>query len=277
MTPDQIAAAAAKAPALFHTPFATVVLRALTAAAVTLYGLWAIAGLGLTWERFIGGFAKLGQVAHLMIPPSHGGFYADYLTGLGETLGMAFIGTLLAAVIAAPLGFLGARTVVSNPILHFLLRRIFDVFRATPALIWALVFIRAVGLGPMAGVLALILSDFAALAKLNAEAIENADKRPVEGIAAAGAGDLLTLRFGVLPQVLPVMLSQALYFFESNVRSAAIFGIVGAGGIGYFLQERIRLNLWDQVAYIVLMFVVTVAIIDMASYRIRKRLIGARG
>jgi phosphonate transport system permease protein len=212
-----------------------------------------------------------------MWPPNDAGFFWDFMTGLGETLGMAFIGTLVAAFVAVPLGFIGAKTVVSNPILHFAIRRVFDVFRATPSLIWALIFIRAVGLGPMAGVLALIMTDTAAFAKLYAEAIENADKRQTEGVVASGAGGLLALRFGVLPQVLPVMLSQGLYFFESNVRSAAIFGIVGAGGIGYYLNERIRLQMWDQAAFIVVMFLIAVLIIDMISFRIRKRLIGTKG
>jgi phosphonate transport system permease protein len=212
-----------------------------------------------------------------MWPPNDAGFFWDFMKGLGETLGMAFIGTLVAAFVAVPLGFLGAKTVVANPIIHFLIRRVFDVFRATPSLIWALIFIRAVGLGPMAGVLALIMTDTAAFAKLYAEAIENADKRQTEGVVASGAGGLLALRFGVLPQVLPVMLSQGLYFFESNVRSAAIFGIVGAGGIGYYLNERIRLQMWDQAAFIVIMFLIAVLIIDMISFRIRKRLIGTKG
>jgi phosphonate transport system permease protein len=272
---EMMAAAAAKAPRLFKTPLTVEIVRALGAAVVFLYLLWAIADLGMTWERLYFGFGKLGDVARLMIPPNDAGFFWDFMKGLGETLGMAFIGTFVAALIAVPLGFLGAKTVVSNPIAHFLIRRVFDVFRATPALIWALIFIRAVGLGPMAGVLALILSDFAALSKLNAEAIENADKRQVEGVTASGAGGILALRFGVLPQVLPVMLSQSLYFFESNVRSAAIFGIVGAGGIGFYLNERIRLQMWDQAAFIVVMFLIAVLVIDMISYRIRKRLIGA--
>lgn len=275
--PEMMAYAEAKAPRLFKTPFVVEASRGLIAGVVVVYLLWAIVDLGMTWERLFGGFDKLGHVLVLMWPPDHAGFFWDFMKGLGETLGMAFIGTLIAALVAVPLGFMGAKTVVANPILHFLIRRVFDVFRATPSLIWALIFIRAVGLGPMAGVLALIMTDTAAFAKLYAEAIENADKRQTEGVVASGAGGLLALRFGILPQVLPVMLSQGLYFFESNVRSAAIFGIVGAGGIGYYLNERIRLQMWDQAAFIVVMFLIAVIIIDMISFRIRKRLIGTKG
>jgi phosphonate transport system permease protein len=272
-----LAAAEAKAPRLFRTPLGVEITRSLLAAGAFLYLLWAISELGMTWERLFGGFDKLGHVLVLMWPPNDAGFFWDFMKGLGETLGMAFIGTLVAALVAVPLGFAGAKTVISNPVLHFVIRRVFDVFRATPSLIWALIFIRAVGLGPMAGVLALIMTDTAAFAKLYAEAIENADKRQVEGVVASGAGGLLSLRFGVLPQVLPVMLSQGLYFFESNVRSAAIFGIVGAGGIGFYLNERIRLQMWDQAAFIVVMFLIAVLIIDVINVRIRKRLIGGKG
>jgi phosphonate transport system permease protein len=264
-----IAAARKQLPRLFAVPMVTSIARALVAAAIVLYMLWAGVQLGITPQRIQDGVSQLGGIVRLMVPPTDNGQAWAYVQAMGETLGMAFFGTVIAALIALPLGFLGASTVVTNPVLHFAIRRVFDVFRATPSLIWALIFIGVVGLGPMAGVMALILGDFAALAKLYAEAIENADRKPIEGLEASGAARSLVLRFGVLPQVLPVMLSQALYFFESNVRNATVFGIVGAGGIGFFLNERIKLALWDQAAFIILFFLVTVAIIDMISHRIR--------
>lgn len=266
---SDIAAAKARLPRLFSVPFTTSLSRALVAAAIVLYTLWAGMQLGITPQRLVDGLGQLGNILRLMVPPTDNGQLQAYIQAMGETLGMAFFGTAIAALLALPLGFLGASTVVSNPVFHFAIRRFFDVFRATPSLIWALIFIGVVGLGPMAGVMALILGDFAALSKLYAEAIENADRKPVEGLEASGAARVLVLRFGVLPQVLPVMLSQALYFFESNVRSATVFGIVGAGGIGFFLNERIKLALWDQAAFVILLFLVTVAVIDMISYRIR--------
>ena len=131
----------------------------------------------------------------------------------------------------------------------------FDGFRGVDQLIWALAYVRAVGLGPLAGVLAIATADIAVLAKLYAEAIENAERRQVEGVVAAGGGRLARLRFGLLPQVLPVMLAQALYFFESNTRSAAILGVVGAGGIGLQIAERIRVRHWDEVAFIILLMI----------------------
>jgi phosphonate transport system permease protein len=161
-------------------------------------------------------------------------------------------------------------------VFRFFTRRMFDVFRGLDQLIWALVFVRAMGLGPIAGILAIFVSDTGVLAKLYAEAIENADKGQVESIRSTGAGQLMTLRLGVLPQVLPVMVSQALYQFESNSREATILGLVGAGGIGLRLSERIQINAWDQVAYIIVLILITVAAIDFVSKRIRTRLIAGR-
>ena len=121
-----------------------------------------------------------------------------------------------------------------------------DVLRGIDILIWALIFVSAVGMGPFAGVLAIAFSDVAFLTKIYAEAIENVDRKPIEGTQAAGANRLQTIRLAVVPQVLPVILSSALYFFESNVRAATILGIVGAGGIGLQLSQQILVNNWDQ-------------------------------
>jgi len=123
-------------------------------------------------------------------------------------------------------------------------------------------------------VLAIATADIAVLAKLTAEAVENADRRPVEGVKAAGGGRLAQLRYGILPQVLPVILAQALYFFESNVRSAAVLGVVGAGGIGLQIAERIKVRHWDEVAFIILLLIATVAVIDQLSRRLRRHLTG---
>ena len=188
---------------------------------------------------------------------------------------MAFLGTFVAAVIALPLGFLGARNVLVNALAHFSIRRVFDGFRGVDQLIWALAFVRAVGLGPLAGVMAIAAADICVLAKLFAEAIENADPRQTEAVTAAGGTRLLAIRFGLLPQVLPVLLAQVLYSFESNTRSAAILGVVGAGGIGLQIAERIKVRYWDEVSFIIILILVTVAVIDQLSARVRRRLIGS--
>jgi phosphonate transport system permease protein len=173
-----------------------------------------------------------------------------------------------------PLGFLGARNVVPQRVFRFFTRRLFDGLRGLDQLIWALVFVRAVGLGPIAGILAIFVADTGVLAKLYAEAIENTDRKQVDGIRSTGASGIVALRYGVLPQVLPVMISQALYQIESNSREATILGLVGAGGIGLRLSERIQINAWDQVAYVIVLILITVALIDTLSRTLRTRLIG---
>lgn len=232
--------------------------------------------LGFTFERIWNGLGRLGSFVPLMFPPSYG--TTDklwvYLDALGETLAIALLGTLLAAIIAFPISFFGARNVMGQRIIHFMSRRMFDGIRAIDPLIWALVWVNVVGLGPFAGILAIMTSDIGSFAKLYSEAIEAADKKPVEGVAASGGSRVQGIRFGIVPQVLPVMLSQVLYYFESNTRSATIIGIVGAGGIGLHLTEQIRTLEWQHVAFLVLMILVTVAIIDQISSRLRFALIG---
>ncbi len=190
---------------------------------------------------------------------------------------MAFLGTFLAFIAAVPLGFAGAKNILPSFAAHFLVRRSFDLLRGIDALILALVFINVVGLGPFAGVLAIAVSDAGVLAKLFAEAIENVEREQIEGVRATGAKSIQIMRFGVLPQVFPVMLSTALYYFESNTRSATILGVVGAGGIGAQLTDRIRINNWDEVCFIVLMILATVTVIDTLSKELRLRIIGHSG
>lgn len=248
------------------------------------WGLWAacfaLLGFGLWWinaspTRIWDGLGKLGFLVRFMWPPSDGGVFWEHAYAMMETLAMAFLGTVVAAVVALPLGFLGAKNVVPNWLFHFSLRRGFDTLRGIDSLVWALIFVSAVGMGPFAGVLAIAVSDVMVFSKLFAEAIENVERKQIEGVRSAGASPVQTLRLGVFPQVFPVMLSHLLYFFEGNVRSATILGIVGAGGIGLQLSDRIRINNWDEAAFIILMILVTVAVIDNLSRRIRTKLIDA--
>ncbi len=245
------------------------------AAAAGLIALFfaGLASLGFTPERLSRGLARLGGVFGMMMPPSSGGQARTYMQAIAETVAMAFIGTLAASLAAIPLGFLGARNTMPLGPLRFLTRRGFDVVRGLDTLIWAIVFVSVIGLGPFAGILAIAVNDTGVLAKLYAEAIENADAEQNKGVRATGAGRLQVMRFSILPQVLPVFLSNTLYFFEANVRSATILGVVGAGGIGLYLMDRIQVNAWPQVAFIIILILITVALIDAISYRIRSRLI----
>jgi phosphonate transport system permease protein len=239
-----------------------------------LVGLWV---LDVTPWRIFAGLGRLGDIMLLMFPPSPGSMehFWTYLAALGQTLAIAFLGTSVACVFALPLGFLAARNVVAGWVLHVLSRRVLDSIRSVDTLIWALIWINVVGLGPFAGALAIASTDFAGLAKLMSEAIETAAEGPVEGVIAAGGGRLAVIRFGLLPQVLPIFASQALFFFESNTRSATIIGIVGAGGIGLYLSEMIRVLEWREVSFLILMVLLTVAAIDMISRRLRAAIMGA--
>jgi phosphonate transport system permease protein len=257
-------------PAMFRPDRASRAMAIGTVAILLGLFVYAVATLGISWSRVFSGFWRLGDFMMLMVPPSFGTLakLQAYLWSLAETLAIALLGTLSAALFAVPLGFLAAAGVVPN-LFRFVLRRFLDALRSVDTLIWALIWINVVGLGPFAGVLAIMTSDMGALGKLFSEAIEAADEKPVEGVVSAGGRRLHGLRFGVLPQVLPVMASQVLYFFESNTRSATIIGIVGAGGIGQYLYEEIKTLEWQRVLFLVLMVLVTVMIIDHLSARIR--------
>ena len=229
----------------------------------------------VTPTRIMNGMERFGKIAGALFPPTPGDAFWDLVKAMLESIGMAFLGTLIAAVIAVPLGFLGARNVLPIQLLRFPIRRSFDFLRGVDALVWALVYVRAVGLGPLAGVLAIATTDVGIFAKLFAEAIENVERKQVEGVRAAGGNAVKTVRFGIIPQVLPIMLSNVLYMFESNTRSATILGIIGAGGIGFALSDRIRAHRWDEVGFIIIMIIVVVALIDFLSHLLRTRVIKA--
>jgi len=243
----------------------------LGAFAYFIYLLWLF-----NFDRIFTGLPKLWVIVRLMIDWTHFADWdhAELLRSMIETVAMAFLGTFLAVIFALPLSFLGARNIVPSAVFRFLTRRIFDSCRGLDQFIWALVFVRAVGLGPIAGILAIMVAETGVLAKLFAEAIENIDTRQVDGIRSTGASRIGELRYGVLPQILPVLISQALYSIESNSREATILGLVGAGGIGLRLSERIQINAWDQVAYVIVLILITVALIDSISRWLRLRLIG---
>ena len=247
------------------------------AAAVALYVAGLVA-LGFSPARMLAGLHRLGDILALMLPPIPATWarFEIYLHALGQTLAIAFLGTAAAAILAVPLGFLAARNITASRALRFLTRRTLDAGRSIDTLIWALIWINVVGLGPFAGALAIMSADIFAFAKLMSEAIETADRRPVEGVVASGGSRLDAIRFGIVPQVLPVIASQVLYYFESNTRSATIIGIVGAGGIGLVLSEQIRVLEWNEAAAIILMVLVTVAIIDAISERLRAGIIGRK-
>ncbi|MBI1621374.1 phosphonate ABC transporter, permease protein PhnE [Aquamicrobium zhengzhouense] len=241
-------------------------LVAYTVASLWYFEVWRLASASDRAWRLISAMFNWQDMANWQ--------YAQIYSGIAQTLAMAFLGTILATIAALFIGFLAARnTMPISPIRH-LVRRMLDVLRGVDQLVWGLVFVRAVGLGPLAGVLAIFVSDTGTLSKLYSEAIENIDRKQVEGIRATGAGPIKTVRYGYLPQVMPVFISQSLYFFESSTRSATILGLVGAGGVGMIIIERFRANLFDQVTFVVLNVLVCIFVIDWLSKKIREKFIG---
>jgi phosphonate transport system permease protein len=242
-------------------------------AGLAVFSVW---WLALSFSQIWSGLSSLVKFIALMFPPSSGGHLDLLLKAMGETLAIAFLGTLVATVFAFPISFFAASNTSPHPVIRFFVRRVLDTIRSVDALIWALVFVGVVGLGPFAGILAIAVSDTGALGKLFSEAIESTDARARESVLASGGTSFLAVRFGLLPQVLPIIAGQILYFFESNVRSATIIGIVGAGGIGLQLSEQIRTYDFDQVAFAVIMILITVAVIDWISGKLRFAIIGRR-
>lgn len=214
---------------------------------------------------------NMAEYAASFFPPD----FRDWRTYLREmviTVQIALWGTVLAIVCAVPLGLLSSSNIVPAWV-YQPVRRLMDAARAINEMVFAMLFIVAVGLGPFAGVLALWVHTTGSLAKLFSEAVEAIDPQPVEGIRATGASAVEEICYGVLPQVLPLWISFSLYRFEANVRSASVVGMVGAGGIGVVLWEIIRGFQYAQTCAVMIIIVVTVSLIDLASARIRKAMI----
>lgn len=244
---------------------------------LSYYIFWGIALVVLSWAwqgaeirpydliKYSGNIVTL---ASDFFPPN----FTDwriYLKEMVITLHIALWGTLLAIIFAIPLGFFCASNVVL-PIIYQPTRRLMDAFRAVNEMVFALLFIVAVGLGPFAGVLALFIHTTGTLSKLFSEAVEAIDPRPVEGIRANGGSKLAEIVFGIIPQVLPLWISFCLYRFESNVRSASVVGMVGAGGIGVILYEVIRSFQYAQTCAVLIILIITVSTIDILSSFLRK-------
>lgn len=200
--------------------------------------------------------------------------HGDVAWAMFETVLMAFLGTMGAAIVALPLGFLAASNMTPVRAVRFGLRRVFDFIRGVDALIWTIVLARAFGPGPMTGALAILITDTGSFGKLFSEAVENIDEKQVEGLRSTGANSLQRVRFGVIPQVVPVLLSQVLYYLESNTRSATIIGAITGGGIGLLLTQAIMTQKdWEEVAYYMVLIVLMVMLMDSLSGWLRRRLI----
>jgi len=229
---------------------------------------WAWQGAEMRPLDLVQQSGNMAQLAGDFFPPS----FADwklYTSEIVITLQIAIWGTVLAVICAVPCGLLSSAN-IAPPWIHQPIRRLMDAARAINEMVFAMLFVVAVGLGPFAGVLALWVSTTGTLAKLFSEAVEAIDPQPVEGIRSTGANAVEEIVYGVIPQVMPLWISYSLYRFEANVRSAAVLGMVGAGGIGVVLWDIIRSFQYAQTCAVLILLVVTVSVIDLASARIRK-------
>jgi phosphonate transport system permease protein len=200
-----------------------------------------------------------------------------WLMLLWETILIAYIATLLGTIGALAMCFHAARNLSRGKTSYWVTRRVFEVARTIPELVFALIFVFAFGIGPLAGILAIAIHSMGGSGKLFAEAVENIDMKPVDGLRATGANWVQTIRFAVLPQVLPNFTSFSLWRFEINVRSASIIGFVGAGGIGQEFYTAISRLYYEDISALIILMVLTVILIDMVCERIRHRLIGKEG
>ena len=232
---------------------------------------WAAWDTGADPVRLVRGLPWLLDIVRRMLPPDLR-VLPSALAGAITTVQIALLGTSIAAVLALPLGFLSARNVAA-PSVFYPARTALNFLRSVDTLVYALVFVAAVGLGPFPGVLAVIAYTTTSLAKLYSEAIEGIDRGPVDAITATGATRLQILRFGVLPQVLPLLLSYILYRLETNIRAATVLGFVGAGGIGFYLQTYLRLIDYPAASTVLLVTVLMVMAVDAVSSRLRDRLV----
>lgn len=233
----------------------------------------------------IQGLPRTTEFLEKMVPPIQIGSLAhdigEWYWGIGKwlnnllnTLLMAYLATVLGTAVGGALSFLAARNLVKSYAVYWVTRRVLEIARTVPDIVWALLFVLAFGIGPLPGVLAITVHTLGAQGKLFAEVNENVSPLPIDGIRAAGSNWFQEIRFGVLPQVLPNFTSYTFWRIELNVRSATIVGFVGAGGIGHDLFTSIQLLYFADAGAILLIVIATVMLIDMLSERFRHRLIG---
>jgi phosphonate transport system permease protein len=195
----------------------------------------------------------------------------EVISAIIETVQMAIVGTSLAVILSLPFGLLAARNTSPHPVVYQTTRMMMNIIRAIPEIIFALIFVAAVGLGPFGGVLALAIGSIGFLGKMYAESIEAIDPQQVLAVRATGASRLHVFGYGVVPQALPLMASYSIYLFESNIRHATILGLVGAGGVGFVISKYIALFQYRKLMGAMILIVLTVTIVDRISDRLRKR------
>ncbi len=239
--------------------------------AVLILVSWALISIGIDPVRLVRLPGQLVEIASRMFPPDVA-YFGTAWAGMVESLQMAWIGTILGALFSLPLGFFGARN-VSSGIVSTVIRQVLNAVRAVPEIVLAILIVTVVGLGPIAGALAIGIHSIGTLGKLTAEVIEGIDPGPVEAARATGGNGIQVQRWGVLPQVMPEIVAFWLYRFEINIRASAILGVVGAGGIGESLTQAMAFNRLPRAGVIIIVIIVATILIDTASGWLRRRII----
>jgi phosphonate transport system permease protein len=238
--------------------------------------IWSIVGLDIRWSRLLDAPADLYRLFELMFTNLERADFTRCLRAMWDSIAMAWLGTLLAAVAAVPLGFLAAENLVPRW-LSFLLRQVFNVLRAVPELILVLTLIPVLGLTKSAGVMAIAIGSVGTLGKLCSEIVEGVDRGPIEAADAVGASQLQRLRWAVVPQTMPEIASFVLYRFEINIRVSSVLGVLGVGGIGGLLNDGLRFKEWGLAGMALLVVVVATMLIDAVSGAVRRRILAGPG
>jgi len=246
----------------------------LTTVFVVLFG-WSLISVDLKWSRLLDAPADMYRLFTVMFRDLPWDRLGEMTGLMWDSIAMAWMGTLIAAVFAMPLSFLAAENLVGRPV-AWITRQVFNILRAVPEVILALLFIPVFGLSPMAGVLAIGVGSIGSLGKLFYEIIENVQPGPIEAAEAVGASAVQRLRWGVIPQVAPELTSFLLYRFEINIRASAVLGIVGAGGIGGALADAIRFKEFGQAGLALIVVIVGTITVDTVSGAVRRRIVAGR-
>jgi len=232
--------------------------------------IWASEGTNTSLFRFLSGLPEIRSYSQEMFPPDLT-ILPSLISKVGETIQIAIMGTLIGTLVALPLSFMAARNVMKVKVIYQLTRGFFDICRGVSEVVWALLFVSMVGLGPFPGVLALSVHLAGALGRYFSEAIETVNSDVVNAIRATGARNIHVLRNAVFPEIKPLVYNYVLYYFEHSVRAATVLGLVGAGGIGFELLTSIRLFRLNQVLTILIVMIALVILIDRISALIRSK------
>lgn len=238
-------------------------------AAIFMVTYWCATAVEFSWTKLQDGLPYMGDFLSRMFPPDLS-ILNRVFTDTLLTIQLAWVSTVIAAILSVPVGFIAASNIFENAWLRRATIFLLNADRAIDSLILALFFVSAVGLGPFPGTLALAVHSVGMLGKLFADAIEAIDAGPVEALRSAGAGKLATIRWAVWPQVAPHFISFFLFRFELNVRVAVVLGLVGAGGIGFLLTQYMRLFQYQKVCTVLLVILTLVMVVDFVSSKLRK-------